>query len=65
MILSEDDTSGTDHISLSRPTSAERISAADVESGSNSSHAVRTGSAMSGSMFSGKILELSKEAKLS
>ncbi|CAB3991989.1 Hypothetical predicted protein, partial [Paramuricea clavata] len=49
----DEEASGADHISLSRPTSAERGSAADVDSGSTSSPAIRTGSALSGSMFSG------------
>jgi hypothetical protein len=56
LIFSDEEASGADHISLSRPTSAERGSAADVDSGSTSSPAIRTGSALSGSMFSGKIL---------
>ena len=44
----------TDHISLSRPTSADRTSGADVDNGSTSSPAIRSGSALSGSIFSGK-----------
>ncbi len=55
MFFSEDEVGAADHISLSRPTSAERSSAAGGESGSTSSPAIRAGSALSGSIFSGKI----------
>ncbi|XP_028413051.1 WD repeat-containing protein 78-like isoform X2 [Dendronephthya gigantea] len=59
----KDERSGADHISLSRPTSAERNGTADVDSGSSASPAIRTGSVLSGSLYSGS--QVSIATKLS